>query len=109
VQKYCSITNHSWDGHWIVFNGAAWNRLPDDIKTVVARAFNDGALAQRAELAGMNNTLQADLEKKGLVFNTAETQSFRDLLAKAGFYKEWKEKLGAEVWGLLEKQVGQLG
>jgi tripartite ATP-independent transporter DctP family solute receptor len=109
VQKFCSITNHSWDGHWIVFNGAAWNRLPDDIKTVVARAFNDGAVAQRAELAGMNNTLQADLEKKGLTFNTAETQSFRDLLAKAGFYKEWREKLGAEVWGLLEKQVGQLG
>jgi TRAP-type transport system periplasmic protein len=109
VQKFCSISNHSWDGHWIVFNGDAWKRLPDDIKTVVARAFNDGAVAQRAELAGMNNTLQADLEKKGLVFNVAETQSFRDMLTKAGFYKEWREKLGAEVWALLEQQVGKLG
>jgi tripartite ATP-independent transporter DctP family solute receptor len=109
VQKFCSMTNHVWDGHWITFNRAAWERLPDDVKTVVARAFNEGALAQRAELAEMNKTLQGDLEKKGMSFNTAETQSFRELLAKAGFYKEWHDRLGGEVWSLLEKQVGKLG
>jgi len=109
VQKFCSMTNHVWDGHWITFNRAAWERLPDDIKTVVARAFNEGALAQRAELAQMNSTLQAELEKKGMTFNKAETQSFRALLSKAGFYKEWHDKLGNEVWSLLEKQVGKLG
>lgn len=109
VQKFCSITNHVWDGHWITFNKGAWDRLPNDLKTVVARAFNDGAVAQRAELAKMNDTLQADLEKKGMTFNRAETKSFRDMLSKAGFYKEWREKLGEEVWTLLEKQVGKLG
>jgi len=109
VQKFCSITNHVWDGHWICFNKAAWDRLPDNIKTIVAQAFNEGALAQRAELAQMNTTLQGDLEKKGMTFNTAETQSFRELLSKAGFYKEWREKLGEEAWTLLEKQVGKLG
>ena len=109
VQKFCSISNHVWDGHWITFNRAAWDRLPDDIKTIVARAFNDGALAQRTEVAALNNNLQAELEKKGLTFNTAETQSFRELLNKAGFYKEWREKLGNEVWTLLENQVGKLG
>jgi TRAP-type transport system periplasmic protein len=109
VQKFCSMTNHVWDGHWITFNKAAWERLPDDIKTVVARAFNEGAVAQRAELAQLNNTLQAELEKKGMTFNKAETQSFRDLLSKAGFYKEWREKLGNEAWTLLEARVGKLG
>ena len=92
-----------------MFNRAAWDRLPDDVKTVVARAFNEGALAQRAELAELNKTLQGDLEKKGMTFNTAETQSFRELLSKAGFYKEWRDKLGDEVWSLLENQVGKLG
>jgi tripartite ATP-independent transporter DctP family solute receptor len=109
VQKFCAMSNHVWDGHWIVFNRAAWGRLPDDIKTIVARAFNDGAVAQRAELATLNQTLQAELEKKGMVFNTPETQSFRELLSKAGFYKEWREKLGEEAWALLEKRVGKLG
>jgi tripartite ATP-independent transporter DctP family solute receptor len=109
VQKYCSISNHVWDGHWITFNKAAWERLPDDVKTIVARAFNDGAVAQRAEVMQLNNGLQAELEKKGMTFNVAETQSFRELLNKAGFYKEWREKLGNEVWTVLEKHVGKLG
>ena len=109
VQKYCSITNHVWDGHWICFNTGAWERLPDDIKTVVARAFNEGAVAQSAELAKLNETLQAELEKKGMTFNRAETQSFRDMLGKAGFYTEWRGKLGEEAWTLLEKQAGKLG
>jgi len=87
----------------------ARERLPDDVKTVVARAFDEGAVAQRAEVAQLSSTLQAELEKKGMTFNAAETQSFRDLLNKAGFYKEWREKLGAEGWTLLEKQVGKLG
>lgn len=109
VQKFCSISNHVWDGHWITFNRAAWERLPDDIKTIVARAFNDGAVAQRTEVQALNNNLQAELEKKGLTFNVAETKSFREMLAKAGFYQEWRGKLGDEVWSILEKQVGKLG
>src|SRR5262249_39104243 len=109
VQKYCSISNHVWDGHWIVFNKAAWERLPNDIKAIVTRAFNEGATAQRAEVAQLNNSLQADLQKNGLVFNVAEPQSFRVLLSKNGFYKEWREKLGNDAWALLEKQVGALG
>ena len=40
---------------------------------------------------------------------TVDTQAFRDTLKKAGFYAEWKEKYGAEAWGLLEKSVGKLG
>src|SRR5690606_18560960 len=31
VQKYCSLTNHSWDGYHLVVNGRAWRGLPDDL------------------------------------------------------------------------------
>src|SRR5262249_40513705 len=24
VQKYCSLTNHAWDGFWLLANGRAW-------------------------------------------------------------------------------------
>ena len=40
---------------------------------------------------------------------TALDRSLRDRLRTAGFYKEWREKLGEEAWTLLEKQVGKLG
>lgn len=47
-------------------------------------------------------------EAKGLVFNKVDTASFRDRLRTAGFYKEWREKIGEEAWSLLEAQVGRL-
>jgi tripartite ATP-independent transporter DctP family solute receptor len=28
VQKYCSLTNHMWDGYWFLANRRAWERLP---------------------------------------------------------------------------------
>jgi len=37
VQKYVSITNHMWDGYWLIANGRAWNRIPDGLKTIIAR------------------------------------------------------------------------
>jgi TRAP-type C4-dicarboxylate transport system substrate-binding protein len=24
VQKYCSLTNHMWDGYWFLANRRAW-------------------------------------------------------------------------------------
>ena len=108
VQKYCAITNHVWDGYWICANPASWNRLPNDIKAVVAKSFNDVALLERADLELLDRTLQADLEKKGLTFTKPDLGSFREKLRAAGFYQEWKGKIGNEAWTLLEKQVGKL-
>jgi TRAP-type transport system periplasmic protein len=109
VQKYCSITNHVWDGHWICANAGAWGRLPADLQEIVARNLNEGAQRQREDLAKLDQTLQGGLQSKGLTFNVADTASFRDRLRSAGFYKEWREKLGEDAWTLLEKQVGKLG
>src|SRR3546814_15256978 len=40
VQTYCSLTNHMWDGFWFLGNKDAWDRLPKDIQTVVAKHVN---------------------------------------------------------------------
>ncbi|HYG46224.1 MAG TPA: TRAP transporter substrate-binding protein, partial [Bordetella sp.] len=108
VQKYCSLTNHSWDGYHLVVNGRAWRGLPDDLKTIYARAFNEAGLQQRDDLVKLNTTLQDALSAKGLKFNAAEAQSFREQLRKAGFYAEWKQKFGDQAWALLEESVGKV-
>ena len=108
VQKYCAITNHVWDGYHICANGASWNRLPNDIKAIVAKAFNETALLERDDLAKLDRSLQGELEKKGVTFTKPDLNSFRDKLRAAGFYKEWREKVGADGWALLEKHVGKL-
>ena len=49
------------------------------------------------------------LEGKGLQFNTTDTASFRQALAETSFYGDWKNKLGADAWNLLEGAVGKVG
>ena len=109
VQKYCAMSNHVWDGYWICANPNSWNRLPNDIKAVVAKSFNDVALLERDDLAKLDQSLQADLEKKGMAFTKPDIDSFRAKLRTAGFYQEWRGKVGNEAWVLLEKYVGKLG
>src|ERR1700760_2402737 len=69
VQKYCSLTNHMWDGFWFLMNRRAWQALPDDIKTIVAKNVNAAAVKERADTEKLNATVRSDLESKGLVFN----------------------------------------
>jgi tripartite ATP-independent transporter DctP family solute receptor len=108
VQKYCSLTNHIWDGYWFIANGRAYRRLPPDLRKLWETAFNDAGMLQREDLKKMNLSIQSDLESKGLKFNQPKSDSFQAVLRQAGFYKEWRGKFGEEAWGLLEGAVGKL-
>jgi tripartite ATP-independent transporter DctP family solute receptor len=108
VQKYCSLTNHMWDGFWFLANRRAWEALPDDVRSIVAKHINAAGLKQRDDVAKLNASLQQDLAAKGLAFNRPDPAPFRDKLRAAGFYTEWKGKYGDEAWSLLEKAVGKL-
>jgi TRAP-type transport system periplasmic protein len=108
VQKYCSLTNHMWDGFWFLANRRAWEALPDDVRGIVAKQINAAGLKERDDVAKLNATLQQDLAAKGLVFNRPDPTPFRNKLRAAGFYTEWKGKYGDEAWSLLERSVGKL-
>ena len=108
VQKYCSQTNHIWDGFWFIANGAAWDRLPDDLKTIVADGINGAGMRQREDIRKLNESVQTNLQSKGLAFNAPAPETFREALRNAGFYKEWKGRFGDEAWAALEASVGKL-
>jgi tripartite ATP-independent transporter DctP family solute receptor len=108
VQKYCSMTNHMWDGFWFLMNRRAWQALPEDIRTIVAKNVNAAAVKERADTEKLNETVKGELTSKGLVFNQPEVAPFREKLKSAGFYAEWKGKYGDQAWSLLEKSVGKL-
>jgi len=108
VQKYCSLTNHMWDGFWFLANRSAWERLPEDMRAIVTKHINAAAMNEREDTAKLNSTLQQDLANKGLLFNQPDPGPFRDKLRAAGFYTEWKGKYGEEAWAILEGSVGKL-
>ncbi|SNT09444.1 tripartite ATP-independent transporter solute receptor, DctP family [Tardiphaga sp. OK246] len=109
VQKFCSLTNHMWDGYWFLANRRAWEKLPADLRDIVAKNINAAGMKEREDVAKLNANLRGELESKGLAFNELEPGPFRDKLKSAGFYKEWQGKYGDEAWAILEKAVGKLG
>ncbi|SAL88587.1 TRAP dicarboxylate family transporter subunit DctP [Caballeronia arvi] len=108
VQKYCSLTNHMWDGYWFVLNARAWARLPKDLQGILADAFNQAAIRQRDDVRKLNDAAVADLQSKGLAINRPAPDSFREALRQANFYGQWKGKFGNEAWSLLETYTGKL-
>jgi len=108
VQKYCSLTNHMWDGFWFLANRRAWERLPENLRTVVAKHVNAAGVKEREDVAQLNAGLQKELTDKGMVINQPKAEAFRDKLRSAGFYAEWKGKYGDEAWSILEKYTGKL-
>jgi len=108
VQKYLSMTNHMWDVFWFLGNRRAWERLPEDIRAIVAKHINAAGVKEREDVATLNASVQQELAAKGMVVNQPDPAPFRDKLRKAGFYTEWKGKYGDEAWAILEGSVGKL-
>ncbi|MBV1700751.1 MAG: TRAP transporter substrate-binding protein [Hyphomicrobiales bacterium] len=108
VQKTCSLTGHVWDGYWILGNKAAFANLPKDVQEIVTREFDRSANDERADIAKLSNSLQAQLTSKGLKFLEVDRPAFQQALAKTSFYADWKAKFGAEAWAELEKITGKL-
>lgn len=106
VQKYLSVTNHMWDGFWFLANRRAWERLPEDLREVVAGHINEAAVNERADVYELNASLRGELEANGMTINEPDTASFRQKLTDAGFYAEWKNTYGEDAWAILEKAVG---
>ena len=108
VQKYCALSNHCWSGYWIVGNRRALSGLPPDLLELVNASFDAAAPKERADLAELDRSLQAELTGQGMVFNTPDPVHFRAALVKAGFYAQWQKTYGEEAWAQLEKYTGKL-
>jgi tripartite ATP-independent transporter DctP family solute receptor len=108
VQKYCSMTNHMWDGYWFMGNKKIFEGMPQDLQAIVTRNVAEAAALQRAEVYKLNESLANDLKAKGMALNNGNTDAFREKLRQSGFYADWKKKFGDEAWTLLEKYTGKL-
>src|ERR1700712_3753920 len=109
VQKYMSITSHMWDGWYTLINPRAFGKLPKDMQDLLMESFDQAGIDERKDLLALNQDAQAFMVEKGVRLNTvADTSSFRKKLKDVGFYTEWKEKLGPDVWNALQEISGPM-
>ena len=108
VQKFCSLTGHSWDGYWPLANRKAWEKLPEAMRATALEELDRSALDQRADLAAKDASLRTFLTEKGLAVRDVDKAAFRQVLIGTSYYKDWKAKYGDEAWGELETACGKL-
>jgi len=107
VTTYVSKTAHMWSGFNLIGNLPFWQSMPKDIQEIVQTNITQYVAKQREYTIALNEQLEQDLISKGMIFNQADTQTFRDCL-KGDFYSGWKQQLGPKLWGLLEQRFGKL-
>lgn len=108
VQKFCALTQHVWDGTWIMASNSVWERLPEDVQKVMSKHFDENALLQRANVAEQNDDLVKQMEAAGMSFSSPDQAAFRTALVDAGFYEQARTKFAPEAWSALEKSTGTL-
>lgn len=106
VQKYVSMTNHGWSGFNLMASMKLWDRLPSDVQSVIERNVVKFVRLQRADNDSFNTEFRTKLATQGMIFNEADTSSFRPRLAS--YYARWKATTGERAWSLLESHVGKL-
>ncbi len=100
VVRYVSMTNHMWSGFNLMAHLPTWQRLPDDVRTVIERNAAKYIRAQRVDQEKLNTSLRARLARRGLIFNEVAQAPFR--LKLSGLYATWKGRLGGKCWSLLQ-------
>lgn len=109
VQKYLSISNHMWDGYWMVANKGLWAKLPKEYQALIESKATSAANLQRTDMAKLEANMGEKLKAHGMNILKADVKSFRETLSKSGYYAEWKKRVGNEAWAQLEKISGNLG
>jgi TRAP-type transport system periplasmic protein len=107
VQTHLSLTAHWWSGFTLLANDVAWRALPREIQAIVDRNAEKFALLQREDIEQVNAAGAEELAGRGMIVNTADTESFRARLAP--FYARWRERAGPATWRLLESYGGEIG
>ena len=109
VQKYCSLTNHIWDGFCLLGNQAAFDRLPGDLQALMQKELAAAILMQRTDETQRDASLQPKLTQQGMTFIQVDKSAFKVALGQSDFYKQWHKRFGDEAWSALESVSGTLG
>ncbi len=106
VQKFCSLTNHIWQGNWILFNGRVWKGLPEKLQSIIEDRLNAAGRAQRSDLASLEQSYRDTMIKSGIAFNDVDADSFRAKLKSAGYYTDMRRRFGDQAFDILAEATG---
>jgi TRAP-type transport system periplasmic protein len=105
VQKYVSITNHAWNGQWVIANGEAWKSLGPELQALVERNNTKYGMLERVDADKLSASVADKLRSQGMTLNQVDVAPFRPLLR--GYFQYWADAFGSKPWGMLEASLGR--
>lgn len=108
VQRFCTLTRHSFECVWLVANSSALQTLSPDLRAILDQEFARAAELQRKDMIALFEEQKDVLVLTGMTFAETDPAPFRDALRERGYYKRWREAFGAETWEKLEAATGPL-
>ncbi len=108
VQKYVSMSDHIWSGYWTLVNPDVWNKLGKEIQGIVSREMSAATLAARNDNVILNRSVRDQLQRRGMIFNDVDKESFKKKLVESKYYERWKAEFGPKAWAALEKYANKL-
>jgi TRAP-type transport system periplasmic protein len=93
----------------MIANNNFWRHLPTQIQEIVIGNTKTYVAQQRAVVRAANANLEQTLRQRGMLVNTVDTESFRERLRDADFYRNWRQSVGEEAWARMEAKVGEVG
>jgi TRAP-type transport system periplasmic protein len=105
VNKYISLTNHSFAGQLLIANGDTWKTLPSDLQDVIDRNVAKFAALESNDVKAGNAAVATQLARQGMIINRVDQTPFRTRLRP--YFAEWAGTFGPTAWGLLESSLGR--
>jgi tripartite ATP-independent transporter DctP family solute receptor len=103
VTKYVSFTKHMFLANVLIMSKKQYDKFPPAIQTAIWEAAEAAKMAERKALEDMTNTLQSQLEEKGLKFINVDQKPFID--GVEGVYQKNAEKVGGmELINMVQNQ-----
>lgn len=108
VTHHAALTSHMWSGFNLMASRRFWDTVPGDMQSLIGQAVRKHVARQRAHTDALNRALESKLTDWGMIVTCLDPREFRLRLMDQGFYRRWREIVGATAWRLLEDNTGKI-
>ncbi len=102
VQKYLSITRHQYSPLPLLISERFWQSLSPEHQKAVMEAAHEAKTYHRGLIAADDESLEAELEKRGMAINHPDTEPFR--IKVQSVYEQYGDRFGDIVEEILSYQ-----
>lgn len=95
VQKYLSLTGHSYSFTTIAISDAFWQTLSPEHQEIIDKTAKEIAQWHREKVVAEEEKLLAEVEEYGMEINTPDKESFRE--ASMPVYEKYEEVFGKDL------------